>query len=261
MNQQNGFKANLINKNKGINIISKIDVKMIIKTVAIIVLLCIVIVLGIYVYTYMTTECYQKKNFFEYLFDFSDHDVCIEENKPEPVKSIPEAEPMKLLEVLEKKQVFHIANQDYTYDQAKCKCESYNAKLATKNDMTNAYNNGANWCTYGWSDGQNAYYPVQQCDWDILQEELKEYPEDSMERKKRYCGNPGLNGGYFPNPKLKFGVNCYGVKPKGKTGSKLKTPYCPPVNFCKLDANFEASHKLDTDEISPFNNDKWSQEI
>ena len=168
---------------------------------------------------------------------------------------------MKLLPVLEKKEVFHIANQDYTYDQAKCKCESYNAKLATKNDMTNAYNNGANWCTYGWSEGQNAYYPVQQCDWDILQEELKEYPKGSMERKKRYCGNPGLNGGYFPNPKLKFGVNCYGVKPKGKTGSKLKTPYCPPVNFCKLDANFEASHKLDTDEISPFNNDKWSQEI
>jgi len=90
---------------------------------------------------------------------------------------------------------------------------------------------------------------------------IKQYPEGSMERKKRYCGKPGLNGGYFANPKLKFGVNCYGVKPKGKTASKLKTPYCPPVNFCKLNANFEASHKLDTDEISPFNNDKWSQGI
>ena len=28
------------------------------------------------------------------------------------------------------------------------------------------------------------------------------------------CGNPGINGGYFANPDLKFGVNCYGIKPK-----------------------------------------------
>ena len=27
------------------------------------------------------------------------------------------------------------------------------------------------------------------------------------------CGMPGINGGYFDNPELKFGVNCYGVKP------------------------------------------------
>ena len=29
---------------------------------------------------------------------------------------------------------------------------------------------------------------------------------------KKSCGRPGLNGGYFDNPNLKFGVNCYGVK-------------------------------------------------
>jgi len=48
-----------------------------------------------------------EKEFFEYLFDFSDHEVCLQENKPEPIKSIPEAEPMKLLPVLEKKRFSH----------------------------------------------------------------------------------------------------------------------------------------------------------
>ena len=27
------------------------------------------------------------------------------------------------------------------------------------------------------------------------------------------CGKPGINGGYFSDPTMKFGVNCYGVKP------------------------------------------------
>ena len=27
------------------------------------------------------------------------------------------------------------------------------------------------------------------------------------------CGVPGVNGGYFDNPEMRFGVNCYGAKP------------------------------------------------
>jgi hypothetical protein len=27
------------------------------------------------------------------------------------------------------------------------------------------------------------------------------------------CGVPGVNGGYFDNPEIRFGVNCYGTKP------------------------------------------------
>ena len=30
------------------------------------------------------------------------------------------------------------------------------------------------------------------------------------------CGKPGVNGGYFENPNLKFGANCYAVKPSPK---------------------------------------------
>ena len=43
--------------------------------------------------------------------------------------------------------------------------------------------------------------------------------------------------------------------------NKEKKPFCPPMNFCKLDSNFEASHKLDSDEIVGFNNDSWNEKI
>jgi hypothetical protein len=146
-----------------------------------------------------------------------------------------------------KKEVFHIANQDYTYEQARCKCESYSAKLATYDQLVDAYNDGAEWCTYGWSNGQKAYYPTQKCNWE------KKGPEEKLK-----CGNPGLNGGFFADPSLKFGVNCYGKKPKGKV-SKLKDPVCNGGgNYCQLPQNFGASNRLETDEISPFNNDKWN---
>jgi hypothetical protein len=87
---------------------------------------------------------------------------------------------------------------------------------------------------------------------------MNKHPEHSHERKRLQCGKPGLNGGYFANGMLKFGINCYGKKPKGENSNKMKKPYCPPMNFCKLDANYDASHKLDSDEISPFNGEKWS---
>ena len=28
------------------------------------------------------------------------------------------------------------------------------------------------------------------------------------------CGRPGINGGFIDNPNARFGVNCYGHKPK-----------------------------------------------
>jgi hypothetical protein len=244
-----------------------IDSSRIFKTIGIIILICIVIYIGICIYMFYTTDCYEKKSFMNYLFDFDPFNVCIQKDPPIPPKKESEIEPVKLLPLKENKEVFHIANQNYTFEQAKCKCESYGAKLATKHNMVDAYNKGASWCTYGWSEGQNAFYPVQQCDWDSLNKEDdkdddKEYyhnrEHNNNHKKQNKCGKPGLNGGYFPNPDLKFGVNCYGKKPKGENSNKLKDPYCPPMNFCKLDKNYDASHKLDSDEISPFNNEKWS---
>jgi hypothetical protein len=118
--------------------------------------------------------------------------------------------------------------------------------LASYDQLVDAYNDGAEWCTYGWSNGQKAYYPTQKCNWE------KKGPEEKLK-----CGNPGLNGGFFADPSLKFGVNCYGKKPKGRV-SKLKDPVCNGGNYCGLPQNFGASNRLETDEISPFNSDKWN---
>lgn len=145
------------------------------------------------------------------------------------------------------KEVFHIANQKYTYDQSRCKCAAYGAKLATKADLINAYNNGANWCTYGWSEDQTAYYPVQKCEWDKMMAENRRYGGNEKNSKK-YCGYPGINGGYFTNKDLRFGVNCYGIKPKNVM-VRPKDSKCSLEDTCKLNINYDASRVLNTDEI------------
>ena len=37
---------------------------------------------------------------------------------------------------------------------------------------------------------------------------------NSEENHRNDCGRPGINGGFIDNPYVKFGVNCYGVKPE-----------------------------------------------
>ena len=239
---------------------------------------------------YLTTECPNKRSWFNYIIRFCYNDVCLVPKvpiapvvnnvhfmkpgeTPPPIPnhpgtphnfggggsplageqpSAPKQEVKKSgisisLFDKSKKEVFHIANQDYTFEQAKCKCESYNSKLASYDQLVDAYNDGAEWCTYGWSSGQKAYYPTQKCNWE------KKGPEEKLK-----CGNPGLNGGFFADPSLKFGVNCYGKKPKGRV-ARLKDPVCNGGgNYCQLPQNFGASNRLETDEISPFNINKWN---
>jgi hypothetical protein len=103
-----------------------------------------------------------------------------------------------------KDEVFNISNNIYTYDDAQSVCSVYGAKLATYDQIEDAYKNGGEWCNYGWSDGQMAFFPTQKATWDNLQKDPKQ---------KNNCGRPGVNGGYFANPYIKFGVNCYGKKP------------------------------------------------
>ena len=241
------------------NKIKSIDLKQVLKNIGIIIAIIIVIYIIVSVINYYQKPCYIKKSLFEYMISFSDPDPCIQEKEPPP--AVPKELPPKkntvnIKKMLEKKkEVYHIANQDYTYDQAKCKCESYGGRLATKSEVTDAYNNGAHWCSYGWTDKQTAFYPVQQCEWDVMTDKNERLPDN----EKKFCGMPGLNGGFFPNGEIKFGVNCYGTKPAGEL-SKAKDPYCPDQNFCKMEQNYQAAHKLDTDEIVGFNNTQWNSD-
>ena len=101
-------------------------------------------------------------------------------------------------------EVYNISNNLYTYEDAKAVCKAMGSRLATYDEIEDAYTNGAEWSTYGWSEEQHAYFPTQKETWAKLQK-VKGHEHD--------LGRPGVNGGYFSNPNVRFGVNCYGVKP------------------------------------------------
>ena len=101
-------------------------------------------------------------------------------------------------------EVFNVSNNLYTYEDAPEVCSAYGAKVATYDQVENAYNDGGEWCNYGWSAGQMALFPTQKGTWNKLQ---------GSEETKNNCGRPGVNGGYMENPGMLFGVNCFGKKP------------------------------------------------
>uniref|UniRef100_A0A6C0L0K2 Link domain-containing protein n=1 Tax=viral metagenome TaxID=1070528 RepID=A0A6C0L0K2_9ZZZZ len=147
------------------------------------------------------------------------------------------------------KEVFHIASNEFTFNEARDICEKYNSRLANYDEIENAYKKGANWCSYGWSKDTLALFPTQKS----LYNELKQIPGHEND-----CGRPGINGGYFKNKELKFGVNCYGIKPKAK---KKDIDYTHALNHTprlteaeNVSKNFESKYI-----IAPFNKDKWTE--
>jgi len=152
-------------------------------------------------------------------------------------------------------EVFNIANNLYTYDDAQAICTAYGARLATYDDIEKAYEAGGEWCNYGWSDGQMIFFPTQKNTWQNLQKDPT---------KKNNCGRPGINGGYMENPYIKFGVNCYGVKPKAKESEKIamKTQ-TTDVSVTKpptVDPNVQKwKSLLDTLTVNSYNKFEWSE--
>jgi len=108
-------------------------------------------------------------------------------------------------------EVFNIRNNLYTYDEAKSVCSIYGATLANYDQIEDSYENGGEWCNYGWSEGQMALFPTQKETWNKLQK---------TDRAKNACGRPGINGGFIKNKNVRFGVNCYGKKPKASDKEK-----------------------------------------
>jgi Extracellular link domain len=103
-------------------------------------------------------------------------------------------------------EVFYVSDNKFTYEDAPFVCKAYGAELASYIQVEQAYNAGAEWCGYGWSDGGLALFPTQESSWIARASS----PDPA---KREQCGRPGVNGGYF-DPTLKFGVNCYGMKPR-----------------------------------------------
>lgn len=155
-------------------------------------------------------------------------------------------------------EVFNISNNLYNYEDAQAICRAYDSRLATYDEIETAYENGAEWCNYGWSADQMAFFPTQKNTWEELQHSQKH---------KNSCGRPGINGGYFRNPNIKFGVNCYGVKPEPKENdlkmmeTKKNRPY-PRTEEEKLmdeKVNYWKEHAHDMLRVNSYNRDKWSR--
>ena len=173
---------------------------------------------------------------------------------PVPEVDITVDNPEMLPAPREEKEVFHIPGNTYGYDDAKAVCKALGSRLATYSEVESAYQNGAEWCSYGWSDGQMALFPTQKETYDTLQK-IDEHQND--------CGRPGVNGGYIKNENVQFGVNCYGLKPNiNEKETQLMTnmtPYPLTKKEKRLNKKVEEYKKtLSSLLISPFNPKKWS---
>ena len=157
----------------------------------------------------------------------------------------------------EKPEVFNISNDVYTYEDAKSVCSLYDAQLATYDQIEEAYKDGAEWCNYGWSDEQMVFYPTQKDTYN----KLKKNPLTA-----HMCGRPGVNGGYINNPKMQFGVNCYGVKRDASAAEleQMKKQNEIP-EYLQSDPVLKAKFqkwKENPNEylmVNSFNRDKWSK--
>jgi hypothetical protein len=155
-------------------------------------------------------------------------------------------------------EVFNISNNLYTYEDAQNICSAYGARLATYDDVEKAYNNGAEWCNYGWSEGQMAYFPTQKATWTELQK---------SEKRKNNCGRPGINGGFMANPNIKFGVNCFGKKPKASDEDLARlnarqtqaAPLTPEEEAINAKVKYWKDNADKMLVVNSYNRQKWSE--
>ena len=162
-------------------------------------------------------------------------------------------QPAPVPEIKFKKQVFNIPDNYYDYENAKALCKAYGAELATYDQIEKAYNNGAEWCNYGWSANQQALFPTQKKTYDHLQ---------TIPGHENDCGRTGVNGGYMANPKLRFGVNCYGNKPKITAEEEELMKTTPAYPQTAEDIAFQKrvdfwKTKIGDILVSPFNKNSW----
>lgn len=150
-------------------------------------------------------------------------------------------------------EVFNVSKNTFTYYDAEPLCKALGAELATYDQVKQAWEKGADWCNYGWVKGQTAVYPTQKDSW----EKLQAGPED----QRTACGVPGLNGGFFDNPELRFGVNCFGPKPSQSDHDAIEMAKGAPMSPEALEINKKIA-KFRTEApslgIMPFNTSKWS---
>lgn len=154
-----------------------------------------------------------------------------------------------------RQEVFNVSRNAYTYYDAEPLCKAMGAELATYEQVKEAYGKGADWCNYGWVKGQMAVFPTQKGTW----EQLQQGPEE----ERMACGQPGLNGGFFDNPELRFGVNCYGAKPdqKDHDATAIAAGEGAPLSPGALEFDKKVNKyrgEANNIAILPFNKSQWA---
>ena len=150
-------------------------------------------------------------------------------------------------------EVFNVSKNTFNYYDAEPLCKALGAELATYDQVKTSWEKGADWCNYGWVKGQSAVYPTQKGTW----EKLQAGPED----QRTSCGVPGLNGGFFDNPEMRFGVNCFGPKPSQSQHDATDAATGIPLSPEALEVNKRVAHfKTEAASLGvlPFNDQKWS---
>lgn len=258
--RMNNGRINNVNSNGGFDL----GIENIVQYILIVILAIIIIYVFSYSMKYLMSNERPKKSYFTYLFGMKFNDVYENElstngemNKLDEIrnkiqanitfddegsiKATPsDSSPLDLFDrkiLNNKKEVFIISDNIFTFDEAECLCRSIGAELATKSQLIEAYNKGLSSDVYSWVQSGDAYYVVQACD------------------AKNNGKKPGLNGGYFP-PNNRFGVACYGEKRPGKVVQE-KEPICEKGEQCDIKKfSKERMQKLN---VLPFNKNSWSE--
>lgn len=192
----------------------------------------IIIIVGISLTVY-----FQYENILNFIGMVSENDKKNEEDK-----DLRSEHSIKSLH--DDKEVFHIANNNLTYDDAQAVCKQYGGELANYDQILHNYQHGGEFCNYGWSKNQLALFPTQKSTWEKLQKSTPKYRD--------ICGHYGVNGGKF-SKNMKFGANCYGKKPE-KPEYEFKYP-----DFPTAPKQNKKKREFKNLIVTPFNRQMWSR--
>ena len=100
-----------------------------------------------------------------------------------------------------------------------------------------------------------ALFPTQYKTWQKYQ---------TVKGHKNDCGRPGINGGFIMNPRVRFGVNCYGHKPKitQYEAELMEENKEYPITRRSLAYENRVEYwktKINDILVSPFNRNSWSR--
>jgi hypothetical protein len=137
-------------------------------------------------------------------------------------------------------------------------CQSFDARLANVDEINQAYEDGAEWCVNSWSADRQVLFPTQQATYDKLQK---------IKGAENSCGRTGVNGGRINNVNLRFGVNCFGVKPSPTDGEKKRMndinhfvhPKTKEEMIIDAKVNFWKNNRDKYIVLNPFNESQWNR--